>query len=117
MSFQVTPASASFGETGATEITQQRPLSEGERQRTALGSNNLKVLIEYTDATGVRRTVEKTVPIQFMAMSSEGPQLKTNMGQQQSIWQNPAFIATIAFMALFIGGFIYYMRRKSRNAF
>ncbi len=50
-------------------------------------------------------------------MSSEGPQLKANMGQQQSIWQNPAFIATIAFMALFIVGFIYYMRRKSRNAF
>lgn len=117
VSFQVTPASASFGETGATEITRQRPFSEGERQRTALGSNNLKVLIEYTDATGVRRTVEKTVPIQFMAMSSEGPQLKTNMGQQQSIWQNPAFIATIAIMVLFIVGFIYYMRRKSRNAF
>lgn len=117
VSFQVTPASASFGETGATEITRQRQFSEGERQRNALGSNNLKVLIEYTDATGVRRTVEKTVPIQFMAMSSEGPQLKTNMGQQQSIWQNPAFIATIAIMALFIVGFIYYMRRKSRNAF
>ncbi len=113
VSFQVTPASASFGETGATEITRQRPFSEGERQRTALGSNNLKVLIEYTDATGVRRTVEKTVPIQFRAMSSEGTQLKANMGKQQSIWQNPAFIATIAFMVLFIGGFIYYRRRKS----
>ena len=108
VSFQVTSTSASFGGAGAADITQQRNASE---------NNDLKVLIESTDATGIRRTVEKIVPIQLMAMSSEGAQLNTRMGQQQSIWKNPAFIGTITILGLIIGGFIYYKRRQSGNAF
>ncbi len=103
VSFQVTSTSASFG--------------EGSSQRIASQNNNLVVLIEYTDAMGVRRTVEKTVPIQFMAMSSDGAQLNTRMREQQSIWKNPTFIVTFAILVLIIGGFIYYKRRKSGNAF
>ncbi|MCK4736704.1 MAG: COG1361 S-layer family protein [Methanophagales archaeon] len=102
VSFQVTPASSSFGGTGAAS-----------QQRNAAQDNNLKVLIEYTDATGVRRTVEKTVLIQFMDISSDGSQLNTGMGQQESIWQNPTLIVTIAILGLIIGGFIYYKKRKS----
>jgi hypothetical protein len=82
-------------------------------QRNAAQDNNLKVLIEYTDATGVRRTVEKTVMIQFMAISSEGAQLNTRMGQQESIWQNSTLLVTIAILGLIIGGFIYYKKKKS----
>jgi hypothetical protein len=82
-------------------------------QRNAAQDNNLKVLIEYTDATGVRRTVEKTVLIQFMDISSDGSQLNTRMGQQESIWQNSTLIVTIAILGLIIGGFIYYKKRKS----
>jgi hypothetical protein len=125
VSFQVTPTSASLGGTGVADHSQQRQLSEEDRQKLREGSsqriasqnNNLGVLIEYTDATGVRRTVEKTVPIQLMAMSSDGAQLNTRMGQQQSIWKNPTFIVTIAIVVLIIGGFIYYRRRKSGTAF
>ena len=120
VSFQVTPASSSFGGTGAA--SQQRQLSEEDRQKLREGSsqriasqnNNLNVLIEYTDATGVRRTVEKTVPIQFRDISSEGAQLNTRKGQQESIRQNPTFIVTIAILGLIIGGFIYYKKRKNR---
>ncbi len=122
VSFQVTPASSSFGGTGAADITQQRQLSEEDRQKLREGSsqriasqnNNLNVLIEYTDATGVRRTVEKTVPIQFRDISSDGSQLNTRKGQQESIRQNPTFIVTIAILGLIIGGFIYYKKRKNR---
>jgi hypothetical protein len=120
VSFQVTSTSASFGGTGAANVTQQRPLSEGDRQklresfsrRNASENNNLKVLIEYTDATGIRRTVEKTVPIQLMTMSSYGSQLNTRVGQQQSIWKNHTFIVTIALVVLIIGGFIIYKKKK-----
>ena len=122
VSFQVTPASSSFRGTGVADITQQRQLSEEDRQKLREGSsqriasqnNNLNVLIEYTDATGVRRTVEKTVPIQFRDISSEGAQLNTREGQQESIRQNPTLIVTIAILGLIIGGFIYYKKRKNR---
>jgi hypothetical protein len=119
VSFQITSKSASFGGTGAANVTQQRPLLEGDRQklrenfsrRNASENNNLKVLIEYTDATGIRQTVEKTVPIQLMTMSSYGSQLNTRMGQQ-SIWKNHTFTVTIALVLLIIGGFIIYKKKK-----
>jgi hypothetical protein len=124
VSFQVTPASASFGGTGAADPSQQRRLSEEDHQqlrgsfyqRNTAQNSNLDVLIEYTDATGIRRTVEKTVPIRLTAMSSDEAQFNPPMRQRQSIWNNPALIVTVAFVALFIGGFIYYKKRKTKNA-
>jgi len=77
-------------------------------------SNNLRVAVDYTDTTGVRRTVEKAVSIQSMGMSSEGTQFNPSMRQQQSIWKNPTLIGTIALVILLIGGFIYYKKRKTR---
>ncbi len=120
VSFQVMSTSASFGGTDAADASQQRPLSESDRQelresfsqRKASENNNLKVLIEYTDATGIRRTVEKTVPVQLMTMSSDVYPLNTRMGQQQSIWKNHTFIVTIALVVLIIGGFIIYKKKK-----
>jgi len=126
VSFQVTPASQRFGGTGAPDLSQQEQLSEEDRQqlreeflqRNSSQSNNLDVLIEYTDATGIRRAVEKTVPIQLTAMSSDEAQFNPRMRQQQSsIWNNSTLIGTIALVVLLIGGFIYYKRRKSINAF
>jgi len=123
VSFQVTPASTSFGGTGVA--SQQRQLSEEERQklgedfsqRNAAQNNTLKILIEYTDATGLRRTIEKTVPIQLTALSSDEAQFNPRMSQQQSIWNNPTLIGTIALVVLIIGGFIYYKKRKLGNKF
>jgi hypothetical protein len=125
VSFQVTSASQGFGGTGAANITQQTQLSEEDRQklresfsqRNASENNNLNVLIEYTDATGVRRTVEKTVPIQSTAMSSDETQFNPGMRQQQSIWQNNTLIGVIALVVLLIGGFIYYKKKKTGKAF
>ncbi len=95
VSFQITSTNASF----------------------ATQSNNLRVAVDYTDTTGVRRTVEKAVPIQSMSMSSEGTQFNPSMRQQQSIWKNPTLIGTIALVIILIGGFIYYKKRKTGNAF
>ncbi|HUV80248.1 MAG TPA: COG1361 S-layer family protein [Candidatus Bathyarchaeia archaeon] len=125
VSFQVTPASQRFGGTGAPDLSQQEQLSEEERQklreefsqRNASQSNNLQVAIDYTDTTGIRRTVEKTVPIQLTDISSDEAQFNPGMRQQQSIWNNSTLIGTIALVVLLIGGFIYYKRRKSINAF
>jgi hypothetical protein len=125
VSFQITSADQGFGGTSATDLPPQTQLSEEERQqlreeflqRNAAQNNNLDVLIEYTDATGIRRTVEKTVPIQLTALSSDEAQFNPRMRQQQSTWNNPTLIGTIALVVLLIGGYIYYKKRKPRNAF
>lgn len=125
VSFEVTPASQRFGGPSTSDLSQQEQLSDEERQqlreeflqRNAAQNNTLDVLIEYTDATGLRRTIEKTVPIQIMALSSDGAQFNPGMRRQQSIWNNPTLIGTIALVVLIIGGFIYYKRRKAGTAF
>jgi hypothetical protein len=124
VSFQITSVSASFGGTGAAEDGQTSRLSEEERQKLSEGfsqrnasqSNNLQVAIDYTDTTGIRRTVEKTVPIQLTDMSSDEAQFNPRMRQEQSIWNNLPLIGTIALVVLLIGGFIYYKKRKTKNA-
>ena len=120
VSFPITPKSASFAGTGATNVTQQRALSEeGQRlkesfsQRKAPENNLLKVFIEYTDATGIRRTVEKTVPVQLMTIGSNGTPLNTRRVQQQSIWKNPTFIFVIAVVVILICVYIIYKKKKS----
>lgn len=119
VSFQITSASQGFREAGAA--AQQSPLSEEERQtygedvpqRNAAQDNNLIVVIEYTDATGLRRTIDKNVSIQSAAMSSDETQFNPRMSQQQSIWHNSTLIGTIALVVLLIGGFVYYKKSKS----
>jgi hypothetical protein len=122
VSFEVTSTSPSFGGLSTSDLSQQEQLSDEERQqlreefsqRNAAQNNNLDVLIEYTDATGLRRTIEKTVPIQLTALSSDETQFNPRMGQQQSsIWNNSTLIGTVALVVLLIGGFIYYKRRKT----
>jgi len=123
VSFQVTPSRSSFGGPGAA--SQQRPLSEEESQKLGEGfsqriasqDNNLDVLIEYTDATGIRRTIEKTVQIQLMALSSDETQFNPRVRQQQSIWENTTLIGVVALVVFLVGGFIYYKKRKRGNKF
>jgi hypothetical protein len=125
VSFQITSVGSSFREPGAAEDGQPFQLSEEERQRlraefsqrNATQSRNLQVAIDYTDTTGVRRTVEKTVLIQSMNTSSNAAQFNPRMRQQQSIWNNHILIGSIALAVLLIGGFIYYKKRKAGTAF
>jgi len=124
VSFQVMSASAAVGMPGPAQDGQTGQVASEERQRArtelaprnASQSNNLKVAIDYTDTTGVRRTVEKAVPIQLTTMSSNVTQFNPRTRQQQSIWRNPTVIGTIALAVLLIGGFIYYKKRKPGNA-
>jgi len=124
VSFQITQGSM-LRVTGAN-VTRTTQISEEERQklreqfsqRNDSQDNNLKVLIEYTDTTGVRHTVEKEVPIQFRSIvagedtTDESMQVRTGFRQQQSIWPKVIIIALIL-----IVGFTYYKKRKSVNVF
>jgi hypothetical protein len=125
VSFQITSASQGFGGPDAANHSQQRQLSEEERQkleedflqRNAAQNNNLDVLIEYTDAMGLRQTIEKNVPIQLMAVGSGETQFNSRMRQQQSIWENTTLIGVVTLVVFLVGGFIYYKKRKRGNKF
>lgn len=90
---------------------------EMQRLREQLSNNNLKVLIEYTDTTGVRRRLEKTVPIQFRSVSGDTSQ-NLHAGQsgtyrRQSIW--PRLIGPIVILIIVAAGIVFYRRKKSQK--
>lgn len=99
---------------------QRQKLREQLPQVNVSQINNLKVLIEYTDTTGERQTVEKNVPIHFRTLTGEASASGQNMQlgqfgrvrQQQNPWLTP-IIAVI----LVIAGIIYYKKRKIVNPF
>ncbi|MBN1761525.1 MAG: COG1361 S-layer family protein [Methanomicrobia archaeon] len=109
VSFELTSTRTSFGGPAAADPSQQQ---------SATQNNDLDVLIEYTDATGTRQTVEKTVAIPSTNSSSNAAQFPPGMmRQQQSIWQNTTLIGVIALVILLIVGFICYKKRQSVTAF
>jgi len=123
VSFQITSPNASFGGPSTANLSQQGQLSDEERQRlraefsqrNASQSNNLQVAIDYTDTTGVRRTVEKTVPMQLQTMSSQALGAGRRSSAQQSIWKNPLVIGAVVFAVLILGGVLYSRRRRRRR--
>jgi hypothetical protein len=124
VTFQVVPASASFGVPGVVQEDQAGQGASNEQQRTRPASprntsqsNALLVAIDYTDATGVRQTVTKTVPLQFRAASSDSTTTGAGAGyyarrQQQSVWNNPTVIGALALIILVLAGVLYYRYRK-----
>lgn len=126
VSFQITQANSIAGTTGTAERA-KRQLSDEERQRlseqlsqrNASESNKLKVLIEYTDTTGVRQIVEKTVPIQFRLISTGGVQTARISAQTQSIWTKPIFYipAILAIAAVIVTLGVVERKRKYKEVF
>ena len=104
VSFQITPRT---GETGEHEGAQG---TDRFRERFAEGSN-LDVVIDYTDTTGIRRSLEKTVSIQFRSSSTTEGGAGPHSGgrQQKSLWKSP-WVIGIAFLTL---GFVLYRKRTS----
>jgi hypothetical protein len=76
-------------------------------QRNATNTN-LKVLVEYTDTTGERHSLEKTVIIQPSSSTSSTSGLS---GRQQG--NNSGTIVMIVVVAgVVVGGYYFYRRRK-----
>jgi hypothetical protein len=133
VSFEVTSAGPSaFGVPGPAEDGQIGELSWEDRERLRTESSprnssmnqNLLVAIEYTDATGVRQTVEKAVPIQLQAASSTttataaGPGGRYPPGRQQSAVNTTTVIGALALVAIISAGVLFYRykKRKAKNA-
>lgn len=133
VSFEVTSAGPSaFGVPGPGEEGQMGEFSWEDRERLRTESSprnssmnqNLLVAIEYTDATGVRQTVEKAVPVQLQAASSTttataaGPGGRYTPGRQQSTSNNTMVIGALALVAIISAGVLFYRykKRKAKNA-
>jgi hypothetical protein len=133
VSFEVTSAGPSaFGVPGPAEEGQMGDFSWEDRERlrtessprNSSMSNTLLVEIEYTDATGVRQTVEKAVPVPLQAASSAttttaaGPGGRYTPGRQQSTSNNTMVIGALALVAIISAGVLFYRykKRKAKNA-
>ncbi len=105
VSFQIAPSSEGMAAKGD---------AEGMSRDRFASDSNLDVVIEYTDTTGVRQSLEKIVSIQFRApgtidMGSHTEQL--GMSKQKSLWRNPWVIGIILII-----GFVIYRKREAIRA-
>jgi len=134
VSFQISSAANVSGQRGQgfnqTQLTQdqlQQRLRQninnsisgqniGGRQNFSGQDNNLKVLIQYTDTTGERRSVEKSVPIQFRSSTGQSGTTGTNgfgrTTQSSSFIGSTAFWVLIAVVAIIL---IWVFSNKSRR--
>jgi len=111
VSFQIVQSGmANFSRQGGQRLSQED--LQRLRNQAGTGSNNLRVIIDYTDTTGERRSVEKNVPIQFRTTSSgSGTQV---IGQETSHWQSQTLYALIIAVVLVLG-FILYKKKGLRE--
>lgn len=115
VSFQIVSSGmANFSRQGGQRPSQQD--LQRLRNQTGIGNNNLKVIIDYTDTTGERRSVEKNVPIQFRSSTDTTTQQTGQLQrtQQTSFWQSKTFIALVIIVALVIS-FVFYRKKGIRE--
>jgi hypothetical protein len=84
-------------------------------QNPNMGGNDLRVIIDYTDTTGARVSVEKNVPINFRT-STTG--ISTATGSFNRTSTQTSFIGSTLFwiiliVVVLVGG--YFIYRKSKN--
>jgi hypothetical protein len=106
VSFQITQAGAWAGGRMNGTTTGQTPSPQG---------NNLRVLIEYTDTTGVRHSLEKYVQIQFRSINTD---TTTNTGfrQRTNIWTT--YLPYIVLAVVIVAGIALFKKKEYvRNRF
>jgi hypothetical protein len=90
------------GQAQASSANTTEPQSSGSR-------NNLLVLIEYTDSTGQRLSVEKSVPIELTASTAA-----TGMGPgARSQSPTGTYLKYGLVLLVLAGGVLYYRKKKS----
>lgn len=107
VSFQIQP---NMGGGGMRNATAQRS-RDASAQQIASQNNDLKVLVEYTDTTGERRTVQKSIQMSSRAFSNftgTGFGMRRQAQTAGSWWNSPI----IWMLAILIVAGIYLYRNK-----
>ena len=99
VSFQIVSRNALWNGSSSRQRTQS--------QATPQVNNDLKVIIEYTDTTGERRSIEKYAPIQFRSASTEeGSDSSTQRSQQTLVQSYRGILITALIIALGLGIYV-----------
>jgi hypothetical protein len=112
VSFQI--ASSALGNFTGTRGNSPGNFTASRRQgfnQSNNNPNNLRVEIQYTDTTGQRQSVEKTVPIQFRGISSSATGTTGFSQRQQSSFFGSTLFWIILVIAV-VGGFFVIRNRK-----
>lgn len=110
VSFQITQGMGNF--TGNRQRSSQNYQNQNlqNNQRTFTGrNNNLRVVIDYTDTTGERRSVEKNVSIQFRPDTTTGSTSTGTRSTASTIFFSSWTFYIIVIAAILIG---FYYRKK-----
>jgi hypothetical protein len=79
--------------------------------------NDLLVVVEYTDSTGERVSVEKNVPIQLLSSGlSAGfdpTAARTGRNQSQGLLSNTSFTIPVLLLVIAGGVALYYRKKRS----
>jgi hypothetical protein len=97
-------------------FSQTNEISGQERSPRSGRDSDLKVLIEYTDTTGTRQSLEKKVPIQFRDISAQNTaNQRGSFGgrqQQSSFLSDKRVYIPLLIFVLGIGWYVYYRKRE-----
>jgi hypothetical protein len=111
-SFSVTSASTMQAGSADGRPGQAQAGSSNTTQSQSSGSrNNLLVLIEYTDSTGQRLSVEKSVPIELSSAGTTAAGMGPGGRQQQS--STSTYLKYGLVLLVLAGGVLYYKKRKA----
>jgi hypothetical protein len=123
VSFQIVSASATnFSAQSGQSAQARQAAQQGAAQRignrstsfpNGNRSNNLQVVIEYTDTTGERRSVAKSVPIQFRSTGTLGTVGSTSAQSSSGFIGSALFWVLIA--AVVVAGFFVFRRISRRR--
>jgi hypothetical protein len=113
-SFNVVNTQAAGGNSGASPgkaASSSKAGTAGDNEDPAsMGSNPLKVQIEYTDAKGERITVDKDVVVQMSAYTGSGTE--SRQGAQSNINSSGSYLLYIVIIVIAGAGIFLYRRRK-----
>ncbi|AFV23566.1 hypothetical protein Mpsy_1358 [Methanolobus psychrophilus R15] len=111
-SFSVTsssmvPTGSSDGRPGQAQASS----SNTTQSQSSSSRNNLLVLIEYTDSTGQRLSVDKSVPIDLSATGAASAAMGPGGRSQQT--SDSSYLMYGLALVVLAGGALYYRKRKA----
>lgn len=113
VSFQITQNAGNFTGAGRQRQSSQNSQAVNLQNLASARNNNLRVVIDYTDTTGGRRSIEKNVEIQFRPDAASQTSANIRASSQTSIFSSWVFYIIL----IAVAGAGWYFRKKIIGVF